>query len=98
MPAMERAVLSEVFEKLEGVKKAADAGYEVPEELRVSMYLGTPGEGMVINQVETCRLGDTLLEVSSRESGTLFFIAYEDLRAVSCRVPKSTAGRRTGFA
>ncbi len=94
---MERAVLTQILERLDGVEKAA-GGYEMAEDLRVTMFVGPPGDGMSITQIESCQLLDAILEVHSRESGTVFFIAYEDLHAVSCRRPKTPTGRRTGFA
>lgn len=94
---MERAVLTQILERLDGVTKAAN-GYDMAEDLRITVFVGPPGDGMSITQVENCRLSEAFLEIRSRESGTVFFIAYEDLHAVSCRPPKSPTGRRTGFA
>lgn len=95
---MERSVLSQILDQLEGVEKKADGHYQVPEETRVSAYVGAPGEGMVITDVDEWQLEDAFLRVGGRENGTIFFLAYEDLHAVSSRPPKAPAGRRTGFA
>lgn len=95
---MQRSTLDQILQQSESFAAADPNRFEVLEGHRVALHLGRPGRGLQVAEVKFCRLQEAFLEITSGDDGTVFFVEYGDVHALSCRPPKAASGRRTGFA
>jgi hypothetical protein len=95
---MERQLLAQILGKAPGLK-ASKAHYEVSEDHRLSVFLGEPGQAMVLRDVASCELLDHCIALVSREDGAITYLTYDAVHGLSVRPPAALADqRRAGFA
>jgi len=91
-------MLAKMLELAPGVT-ASKNRYEVAEAHRLTLYIGEPGQAMIVPEVAVCVLEDHFLHIETRDTGTHLFFEYESVHGVSDRPPAgSTPPRRTGFS
>jgi hypothetical protein len=94
---MLRETLIAILQRAPGIE-AKDASYLVLEGHEVTLYLGSPGRALPIQNVASVTLHDRFLEIEGKERGTLY-TAYEDVHAVLDAPPKAKrqSGGTVGF-
>ncbi len=94
---MTRETLNAILQSAAGIKKDG-SGYRAGEEVRFSLYLGEPGNAMVINDVRAVSLANDFLVVDAGAKGKLY-VSYEAVHALAERDPESvrTGGGAVGF-
>lgn len=63
----------------------------------MTLYLGADGRGMVVHEVESLKLHDAFVQITSHELGEIF-VAYESVHALAVKPPKESGPTKTGFA
>jgi hypothetical protein len=63
----------------------------------VTLYLGADGRGMVVHDVESLKLHDAYVQISSHELGEVL-TGYESIHALAVKPPKESGPTKTGFA
>lgn len=86
--------LIDVLQKSHGIEKNKDL-YKVPEALRLSLYIGQPGQAMVINEVESLSISDLIYAQCADQ--THWYIELEAIHAVCVRRLEENKARRAGF-
>lgn len=87
-----------MLEDAQGVL-SSEGGFAVDEDVRLAIYVGSPGDGLVIGEVASIRLEDTFAKVQSRDDETTYMVPYDNLHSVAVRAPSgASAGRRAGFS
>ena len=84
---MTRETLNAILQSAAGMKKHGD-GYRAGEDVRFALYLGEPGNAMVINDVRAVALADDFLVVDAGAKGKLY-LSYEAVHALAERDPES---------
>ncbi len=97
MPAMTRDTLASILARADGVT-LTDGRFEVGEKHHLSVYVGQPGQAMVMSDIAKGELVEGFLEIVTRETRTKSFLAYDAVHAVSTRPPDEEEKRRAGFA
>ena len=91
-------MLARILELAPGVT-ASKNRFEVAEHHRLTLYIGEPGQAMVVPEVAACVFEDGFLRVETRDTGTHLFFEYAAVHGVSDRPPAASAGaRRAGFS
>jgi hypothetical protein len=93
---MTREILQAVLRGAPGVSEKSGA-YRVASEHRATLYLGTDGRGMVVQEVEGLKLHDTHVQITSHELGEVF-ASYDSVHALAIKPPKESGPQKTGFA
>jgi hypothetical protein len=93
---MTRDVLQAILRSADGIVEKGGS-YRVQADNRVTLYLGTEGRGMTVNEVEEIKLADAFLNVATRETGNVF-ADYAAVFAISIKTNKNNAPPRAGFA
>jgi hypothetical protein len=94
---MTRDVLQTILSRAGGVKYE-DGRFDVEKGHHVSIYVGQPGQAMVVSDVAGGKLEEGFVEIITRETRTTSFLAYDAVHAVSTRPPEEEEKRRAGFA
>ena len=95
MRPMERTLIAEILDSTESVSKG-DAGYEVADEHRASLYLGRSGGTTVLADLVRIRLHDEYVEAEAKDR-TVHCVLYEPIFGLAIKRPRSEQGNRTGF-
>ncbi len=93
---MTREVLQALLRGAPGVSEKSGT-YRVASEHRTTLYLGADGRGMVVHEVESLKLFDLYVQVTSHELGEVF-TSYESIHALAIKPPKESGPQKTGFA
>jgi hypothetical protein len=93
---MTRETLQAILRSAKGIAEK-NGVFRVPTDHRVAVYLGTEGNGMVVNQVEEIKLEDAFVTLSTAEIGQVY-AEYGTVYAVSVKPPKPNAPSKAGFA
>ena len=95
--AMKRETLIAILQSAAGVKKDGRA-YRAGEEVRLALYVGEPGNAMVINDVRGLDLAADFLVVDAGAKGKLY-LSYEAVHALAERNPDNAkaGGGSVGF-
>jgi hypothetical protein len=95
---MKRDILAAILQSATGMKKEGD-GFRASEEAHFSLYLGEPGNAMVVNGVRGVTLADDYLVVDAGVKGKLY-LSYEAVHALAERSAEGSGtagGGAVGF-
>ncbi len=94
---MDRQTLIAVLEKADGLSTNGGS-FEVEEEHALNLYLGQPGQAMVVRDVQKLEPMDAFLAVVTREPEATYYVEYAEVHALSTTPPEEKSERRAGFA
>jgi len=97
MRPMTRDVLSKLLSSAPGVQQTGDT-FEVADGHHLTLYVGRPGQAMVVGEVTHGAFEDGILRVTTRPEGTLYWIELDALHGVALEPPAPERERRTGFS
>jgi hypothetical protein len=94
---MRRETLAAILQSASGLKKEGEV-FRASEEVHFSVYLGEPGNAMVINDVREVSLEDDFLVLDAGAKGKLY-LSYEAVHALGERTADGAraAGGGVGF-
>jgi hypothetical protein len=93
---MTRDVLQAILRGAQGLSDKAGV-FRAEPDTRVTFYLGQDGRGITANEIETVKLLDLYVSLSSRELGEVA-CPYDSVFAVAVKPPKESGPKKTGFA
>jgi hypothetical protein len=93
MKNMRRETLTAILQSAPGMKQEED-GFRAEEENRFALYLGEPGNAMVVNDIRGITLADDYLVIDAGAKGRLY-LSYETVHALGER---DAEGVRAGGA
>ena len=94
---MTREVLQAILRGAKGSSEKSGGVFQFESEHRASLHLGQDGWAIVVQEVESVKLNDAYLCITSRELGEVSS-AYESVQAVVVKPPKESGPKKTGFA
>ena len=94
---MDRQTLIAVLESADGIC-TTDGKFEVEEEHGLNLYLGQPGQAMVVRDVRRLEPADAFLAVVTGEPEATYYLEYGEVHALSTIPPEEKSDRRAGFA
>lgn len=93
---MTRDVLQAILRSTDGIAEKGGS-HRVPTEHRVTVFLGTEGRGMTVNEIDEIKLADAFITLVTRETGNVY-ADYASVFAISIKATKHSAPPRAGFA
>jgi len=94
---MDRQTLLSILQDAPGVTVDGDA-VSADAERGLNLYVGQPGQAMVIRDVADMKLADDYVSASTRDGKATFYVACDEIHALSTVPPKDKSERRAGFA
>ncbi len=94
---MKRSTLVQVLERFPS-KKDSKERYEPAAEHLWSVYVGQPGQAMVVGDVVAITPEEEFVEIETKDTGARLFVTYDAIHGISDRPTTPTAERRAGFA
>ncbi|MBN1654998.1 MAG: hypothetical protein JXA30_14610 [Deltaproteobacteria bacterium] len=91
---MERETILTILQSARGCQKD-HAGFKVKEGHQIELYLGKPGNAMVIGDVLSIVLRDGYLEISAKNDA-LFYVGYDAVHAISDKLNSGSRSSRSG--
>lgn len=95
MATMTPETLTDALKRAPGIDGSKNT-FRVAADHRVAVYLGTPGQAMIVGEVETIALAGAIVEITTREASSVF-VAPEHVAAISVRAPSKATPKRAGF-
>jgi hypothetical protein len=90
---MKKETLLTIVEKAAVFTKDGEC-YRSQSGHNIALYLGEPGNAMVISGVQAVTVHDEYLEISAKPA-TTFFVSFEAVHAVSVKQEESPSDSRT---
>jgi len=94
---MNRETLLSILQDAPGVTINGDDVTADPER-GLNLYVGQPGQAMVIRDVSEMRLTENYISASTRDGKATFYVSCDEVHALSTVPPKDKSERRAGFA
>ena len=93
---MKRDTLHAILGRIPDMQSKKDR-FDVGAGHHVALYVGQPGQAMVIGDIGTLSLESDVLMAQTRETATAHYLAYDDVHALTHRAPERKQDRRAGF-
>ena len=94
---MEQKTLIAILENAPGLT-ADDGGFDVEKEHGLKLYVGQPGQAMVLRDVRRLEPHDAFLAAVTGEPDATYYLEYAEIHALSTTPPEEKSERRAGFA
>lgn len=91
---MEREIVQTILERIKGCQKDS-SGFRTKQGHRVAVYLGKPGNAMVVDEVQSIVLENGFLEIGSKNQ-TVVYVSYDAVHAISDKLEPNKRSSRSG--
>ncbi len=91
---MERELVQTILESAKGCQKDNN-GFKTKQGHQVSVYLGKPGNAMVVGDIRSIVLKNGFLEIGSKNQ-TVVYVSYDAVHAISDKLETDKRSSRSG--
>ena len=92
--AMEKETVQTILESAKGCQKDNN-GFKLKQGHQLAVFLGKPGNAMVIGDVQSIVLKNDFLEIGSKNQ-TVVYVSYDAVHAISDRLEPDKKSNRSG--
>jgi len=92
--AMEREIVQTILESAKGCQKDA-SGFKTKQGHQVAVYLGKPGNAMVLGDVQSVVLKNGFLEIGLKNQ-TVVYVSYDAIHAISDKLEANKRSSHSG--
>jgi hypothetical protein len=91
---MEREIVQTILESAKGCQKDS-SGFKTKQGHQVDVYLGKPGNAMVVGDVQSIVLKNGFLEIGAKNQ-TVVYASYDAVHAISDKLEPNKRSNRSG--